>query len=98
LLATAGGDGEVLGLRIAVRDARLLEVVDGVEEVLAEAREEVLAQAPVPPQPLAHRLGAGPVEEEGDLFAEGDDGVARASASWRRISRRPSAPRCDSRR
>ena len=64
------GDADVVGLDVAVRDALLLEPVDGLEQVLAEALEQLEVEAALVAQALGERLVAGLRHEEAGAVAE----------------------------
>ena len=58
------GHADVVRLDVAVGDAGALQLVDGLEQVLAEPLEQLQPQAPLLAEPLGERLLAGVGEQE----------------------------------
>ena len=63
-------DADVVGLDVAVRDALLLQVLDDLQQVLAEPLEQIDVQPALLAQPLAQRLWPGRPQQQARLAAD----------------------------
>ena len=71
-----GGNADVVGLDVAVGDAFAFQEDDGLQQVFAEALEQVEAEPAFFADALAQGLVAGLVQEDGRAIAELKDAVA----------------------
>src|SRR5438309_1641317 len=68
--AADGPDADVVGLEVAVGDTLLLQILDDLQQVLAEPLEQIDVQPALLPQPLAERLRPGRPQEQAWLTAD----------------------------
>jgi hypothetical protein len=75
-VSTPESDADVVGLDVAVGNARPFQEDDGLKEVLSEAMEQIETEPAFLAQTLAHGLVAGLIEENGHAIGELEDTVA----------------------